>query len=93
MPSLANFENTMSEPQAKLKWYYRPWVVLAMLFFVLGPLGLPLVYKSPAFSRTWKIILTVLMIAYTWYLVVETYRFFVFYVDYLENLFGTGAAQ
>lgn len=55
-------------PQQPVKWYYRPWVVLLMLFVILGPLGLPLLYKSPRFNRTWKIILTILSIASCVYL-------------------------
>ena len=59
----------MAKENAKeIRWYYRPWVVLGLLFFVLGPLGLPLVYKSPKFNRTWKILITLAMIVYTWYL-------------------------
>jgi len=57
-----------------MKWYYRPWVVLLLLFLVLGPFGLPLVYKSPAFNRPWKIFLTVLTLAYTLYFVAVTFE-------------------
>ena len=46
-------------------WYYRPWAVVVLLFLVLGPLGLPLLWKSPSFTRGWKIVLTVLMVVYT----------------------------
>jgi hypothetical protein len=46
-------------------WYYRPWPVLLLLFVVLGPLGLPLLWKSPRFTRTWKIVLTALVLVYT----------------------------
>ena len=53
-------------------WYYRPWIVVLLLIFVLGPFGLPLVYKSPQFNGTTKILLTVLMVFYTWYLGVVT---------------------
>ena len=44
----------------KVKWYLRPVNVVLSLFFVLGLFGLPLLYKSPRFSRTSKIILTIL---------------------------------
>ena len=47
------------------KWYHNIWLVLFMLFFVLGPFGLPLVWKNPRFSQTVKIILTVAMALYT----------------------------
>jgi len=46
-------------------WYYRPWAVVILLFLVLGPLGLPLLWKSPGFTRGWKIVLTVAMAVYT----------------------------
>ena len=47
------------------RWYYNIWFVLAMLLFVLGPLGLPLVWKNPRFNRGIKYALTALMIVYT----------------------------
>jgi hypothetical protein len=53
----------------KVKWYLRPVIVILSLFFVLGPFGLPLLYKSPKFSRTLKIIFTVAVIIYTSYLI------------------------
>jgi hypothetical protein len=35
-----------------------------MLFLIIGPLGLPFLYKSPAFGKTAKILLTVTVIIY-----------------------------
>lgn len=55
--------------EASRKWYFKPISVLLLLFFVLGPFGLPLLYKSPHFSRKLRIILTVAVILYTSYLV------------------------
>jgi hypothetical protein len=46
-------------------WYYRPWAVLLLLFIVLGPLGLPLLWKSSSFTRPWKIVLTLATVIYT----------------------------
>jgi hypothetical protein len=46
-------------------WYHRPWAVVVLLFLVLGPLGLPLLWRSPSFTRGWKIVLTVAMVVYT----------------------------
>lgn len=60
-----------SEP---LKWYYKPLTVIFLLVLVVGPLGLPLVYKSPKFSRAAKIAVTLLMIPYTWWIVVFTQK-------------------
>ncbi len=53
----------------KEKWYLKPVSVVLSLFFVLGPLGLPLLYKSPKFSRKAKIILTIAVLIYTFYLI------------------------
>jgi hypothetical protein len=57
-----------------IKWYYNVWFVLAMLFFVLGPFGLPLVWKHPRFSRGVKWGLTALTLAYTVWLIDATIR-------------------
>ena len=53
----------------KGKWYLTRPGVIFLLFFVLGPLGLPLLFRSPGFSKTWKIVLTAAVIVYTVYLV------------------------
>ena len=54
------------------EWYYRPWSVVFLLFFVLGPFGLPLLWRSRGFSRSMKIALTVAVMAYTALLVQTT---------------------
>ena len=59
----------MPKEDARVKWYLRPISVVLLLFFVLGPFGLPLLYKSPNFSKTLKIILTIAVIIFTSYLV------------------------
>ena len=60
----------------KSKWYYNRWVVLLMLTPVaLGPLALPFLWKSPGFSRTAKLMLTLITLAWTtafvWYVMVR----------------------
>lgn len=55
----------VSASQPSPKWYQRPWSIVFLLFVVLGPLGLPLLWKSPAFSRATKIALTVVVVVYT----------------------------
>ncbi len=61
----------MSETR-KVKWYLKPMGIVLLLFFVLGPLGLPLLYKSPNFSKKIKIILTIVVLIYTSYLVIAS---------------------
>ena len=56
----------------KVKWYLRPMGIVLLLFFVLGPLGLPLLYKSPNFSKKIKIILTIAVLIYTSYLIIAS---------------------
>lgn len=53
-----------SKPEVA-RWHNRPWVILLLLFVVLGPLALPLLWRSPRFSRPMKVALTVLTLAYT----------------------------
>ncbi|MCO6457571.1 MAG: hypothetical protein J5I93_19900 [Pirellulaceae bacterium] len=43
----------------------RPWVVLSLLFFVMAILGLPLLWKSRAFSLAAKIVLSIVVTLYT----------------------------
>ena len=59
-----------------LQWYYRPVWVLLLLFVVLGPFGLPYLWKSPRFSRGMKVALTVLLVAYMGLFVGETVRLY-----------------
>jgi hypothetical protein len=59
----------MLDENNKSKWYLNPIVVILLLFFVLGPIGLPLLYKSPHFGKASKIILTIITIIYTVYLI------------------------
>lgn len=51
------------------KWYHEVWSVLALLFFVLGPFGLPILWKSPRFSPAWKWFFTALTLLYTAFLI------------------------
>ena len=62
------------ESSARVPWYYRPVWVLILLFLVLGPLGLPYLWRSPRFTRALKVMLTVAVIGYTGLLVGETIR-------------------
>lgn len=59
---------------ARAKWYHSVWFVLFMLFCVLGPFGLPLLWKSSRFTRGAKIGLTLATGVYCVWLVVVTIR-------------------
>ena len=78
----------MLQKDEKIKWYLRPVIVILLLFFVLGPLGLPLLYKSPKFSKTLKVILTIIIGLYTCYLIFATLeigRLFYLRIEELQN--------
>ena len=59
----------MSKEDEKVKWYLRRISVIIALFFILGPFGLPLLYRSPRFSKRAKILLGIAVIFYTSYLI------------------------
>ncbi len=59
---------------AQVKWYHSVWFVLFMLFFVLGPFGLPLLWKSPRFSRGAKIAWTIIVGVYCCWMVLAIAR-------------------
>ena len=74
---------------AAAKWYHNVWMVLFLLFFVLGPFGLPLVWKNPRFSQAVKLLLTALMALYLWMLVVLITRMAAAVANSLEQLNNT----
>jgi len=51
----------------KLPWYFRTsFIVLAVCS--VGPLALPLIWWRPVMTRTWKIGLTIAILAFSWFL-------------------------
>jgi hypothetical protein len=53
---------------------------------VLGPLGLPFLWRSPSFSRPVEVVLTVLVVAYMALFIDETIRAFRAVSRYVELL-------
>jgi len=53
------------EPRARPGVADNPWAILAMLFVFLGPLALPMLWRSRSFNRAWKTILTILVVLFT----------------------------
>jgi len=66
----------LDEGRTDAEWYYRPVWVLLLLFVVLGPFGLPYLWKGPSFSRGMKVVLTLLLVAYMGVFVGETVRLY-----------------
>lgn len=58
--------NEMLEKKPAVKWYLKT-SVLVMAFLCVGPLALPLLWINPRYSRTQKIIGTVIIAVLTYY--------------------------
>ncbi len=57
-----------------LAWFYRPVWIGILAVFALGPLALPLVWKSPLLGPTGRWIWTAIIAALTLYLVYSFQR-------------------
>lgn len=71
------------------KWYDSQLIILLLLFGVLGPLALPLLFKSSKFSLTQKTILTIIMLGYTGFLIwliIQTWQTFNSSLGQLDGL-------
>ena len=55
----------MAEVDDRVAWYYKPVGIVVLTLFVLGPLSLPLVWRSPVISERGRWIGTALIVAYT----------------------------
>jgi hypothetical protein len=62
---------------AAVAWYYQPVWILILAFFVLGPVALLLVWKSPKMGRTAKVIMAILISVYSVYCLYLFYEFLV----------------
>ena len=67
------------------KWYHGITVVLLALV-LLGPLAYPLLWKSPRFSRTWKILLTLIVTLATLYLLWASWELVVWILREFKSL-------
>jgi formate hydrogenlyase subunit 3/multisubunit Na+/H+ antiporter MnhD subunit len=58
-----------SSGRTRAEWWESPAVVLPLLFVVLGPLALPLLWRSRRFTWPWKIALSAVVLAIAAYTV------------------------
>jgi hypothetical protein len=75
-------------PGVKSGWHDNRWVVLAGVFLGLGPLGLPLLWRSGGFDRRAKLLLTILLLALTALGLWLGYRAVAVALDLLKQLLG-----
>jgi hypothetical protein len=57
-----------------LPWYYEPVWIVVLTLFALGPLSLPLIWKSPRLSKRGRLIATGLVLLFTAYLALSLKR-------------------
>ena len=54
-------------------WYFRTSAIVIAVLCV-GPLALPMIWWAPQISRTWKIVLTVVILVLSWFLYETTLK-------------------
>ena len=67
-------------------WIHNPWIILALLFLVMGPLALPLLWKSNGFSMKQKVAVSAANILYTLLLLVSIVVLVQKYMTFLLEL-------
>ncbi len=67
-------------------WRHNPWIILALLFLIVGPLALPLLWKSEGFSAGQKVGVAVLNLIYTAGVIVVIGLLFHMYTTMLLDL-------
>lgn len=56
---------TIEGRKARLPWYHQPIGIALLALVVLGPLALPLVWRTPAWGPLGRWVATLLILAYT----------------------------
>jgi hypothetical protein len=67
------------------KWYFQTWS-LVISFIIIGPFMLPLVWTNPRFTRKAKVIISILVILFTFLLSVIVVKTFGFLNDFYNQL-------
>ena len=67
------------------KWYFQTWS-LVVSFIVIGPFMLPLVWTNPRFTRKAKVIISILVILFTFLLSVIVVKTFGSLNDFYNQL-------
>ena len=60
-----------AKAEAGLPWYYRTTFIVLMLASV-GPFALPLLWFRPRTNWVWKVVISVAVIVFTWFLTKAT---------------------
>jgi hypothetical protein len=64
-PPAAAAAHSAAKPAEQPGWAESPWLILPLLFLILGPLAFGMLWRSRRFPRPWKIVLTVVVTGLT----------------------------
>lgn len=82
------FGGRTKEPeQEKLPWFFKPASVI-MTILTVGPFALPLVWFHPNYSRTKKIIISAIILVFTYVLTVATAKALQSVMEYYKMITG-----
>lgn len=80
------FLSPQKSPKEKTPWYFKGSVVV-MAFVALGPLALPLVWINPAYSRLFKVVISIIVLVASYFLYQMCARTFSELGEYYQVLF------
>lgn len=67
-------------------WYYQPASIVLLAFLVLGPFALPLVWKTPKFTRSSKILWILVILVYTGITIFYFWKIAAIYMEHFREL-------
>lgn len=68
-----------------VKWYLKP-ITIIIAILCIGPLALPLVWISPAFKKSHKIFITIIVAIITLWLIKVSVELYNIFLDRLQQL-------
>ena len=92
VPLVASAPRTDTRDTSKATggWLEHPLVVLAAMLLMLGPFGLPLLWRSRRFSHSWKILLTGIVLSVATFVVLTLWYVFHVALGPLRELGNVG---
>ncbi len=70
---------------AEVKWYLRPFAVIIAILCI-GPFALPLAWISPAFKKSHKVLITIIVIVLTLWLIKASFELYDILLNKLQEL-------
>ena len=67
--------STEDRKESQIKWYLKPPAIIAAIL-LLGPFALPMVWLSPAFKKSHKIVITIIITFLTIWIVIASIRLY-----------------